>query len=190
MEVETVVRTPRLEMRQLQEHDSVALAQIADDKVISENTAAVPYPYELKHARSFIADSQKHRQLKQRYSNGIFRLADQQLIGVIALGLRNAGYSAQISYWLGAEYRRQGYMAEAVKGIMKYGFNDLGLARIETACFASNTASFKVLEACGFVYEGCQRRAFKKGDVVHDLFFLGALSDEFDNGTVSRHASR
>ncbi|MFF7710948.1 GNAT family N-acetyltransferase [Pseudomonas sp. NPDC007930] len=90
-----------------------------------------------------------------------------------------AQQAGHIGYWLGAPYRGQGYMREATEAVLRYGFEDLALQRIHTACFAANAASARVLEGAGLQPEGCRRRAFRKGDTFHDLLLFGALREQW-----------
>ena len=49
---------------------------------------------------------------------------------------------------------RQGFMSEAISALVHYAFGTLDISRIESACLPENTPSRKVLEKCGFKYEG------------------------------------
>jgi ribosomal-protein-alanine N-acetyltransferase len=67
---------------------------------------------------------------------------------------RGPAQMANLGYWIGEEYARKGYMSEAVRAIVDYGFTELDLSRIEAACLPKNAASRGLLETCGFKYEG------------------------------------
>lgn len=60
---------------------------------------------------------------------------------------------AEIGYWIGVPYWGQGLIPEAVRKIIKYGFEVLNLTRIWCACFEGNTKSKRVQEKCGFKYQ-------------------------------------
>jgi ribosomal-protein-alanine N-acetyltransferase len=45
-------------------------------------------------------------------------------------------------------------MKEAIKAVVHYAFTRVDLSRIEAACLPENNASRKLLESCGFKYEG------------------------------------
>ena len=61
---------------------------------------------------------------------------------------------ASVGYWIGPEFARQGYMAEALGALVRHAFDALDLSRIEAACLPGNVASRKLLERAGFKYEG------------------------------------
>ena len=84
------------------------------------------------------------------------RRSDGALLGAITLDniRRGPAQAGTLGYWIGASHARQGYMREAITGLVHYAFQSLDLSRIEAACLAENTASRGVLEKCGFKYEG------------------------------------
>ncbi len=67
---------------------------------------------------------------------------------------RGPAQMANLGYWIGPNFARQGYMSEAVKALVAYGFETLDLSRVEAACLPKNVASRGLLERCGFKYEG------------------------------------
>ena len=78
------------------------------------------------------------------------------LIGAITLDniRRGPNQTATMGYWIGLPYVRKGFMSEAISALVHYAFGTLDLSRIESACLPENTPSRKVLEKCGFKYEG------------------------------------
>ncbi len=61
---------------------------------------------------------------------------------------------AEIGYWLLREHWGKGYITEAVPLVIKYGFEQLGLHRIEAIVETENTNSKKLMERLGFDHEG------------------------------------
>jgi ribosomal-protein-alanine N-acetyltransferase len=86
----------------------------------------------------------------------IFRTDDRSLLGAITLDhvRRGPAQAGTLGYWIGAPHSRQGYMREAIAGIVQFAFTTLDLSRVEAACLPENAASRGVLEKCGFKYEG------------------------------------
>jgi ribosomal-protein-alanine N-acetyltransferase len=78
------------------------------------------------------------------------------LLGAITLDniQRGPSQAATLGYWVGQAHTRQGYMREAVLGVVHYAFQSLDLSRITAGCLAENQASRGLLEKCGFKYEG------------------------------------
>jgi ribosomal-protein-alanine N-acetyltransferase len=84
------------------------------------------------------------------------RRADNVILGALTLDniRRGPAQAGTVGYWIGAEYARQGYMREALAGVVHYAFAKLDLSRVEAACLPENLASRGVLEKAGFKYEG------------------------------------
>ena len=81
---------------------------------------------------------------------------DGVLMGAITLDniRRGPNQTATMGYWIGSPYVRQGFMSEAIVGLVNYAFGAMDISRIESACLPENTPSRKLLEKCGFKYEG------------------------------------
>jgi ribosomal-protein-alanine N-acetyltransferase len=86
----------------------------------------------------------------------LLRRADARLIGAITLDniRRGPSQSAQVGYWIGPAFARQGYMAEALGALVEHAFTVLDVSRIEAACLPENVASRGLLEKSGFRHEG------------------------------------
>lgn len=78
--------------------------------------------------------------------------------------------SRMIGYVLSEEYWGRGIMVEAVQRALQHGFEDLGLEIVAVYHFPFNQRSRRVIEKCGFIYEGTIRRA--------DKIFSGAVYDD------------
>jgi len=81
---------------------------------------------------------------------------------------------AAVGYWLAPQARGRGVASTAVRLLARWGFTQLGLARIELTCGPDNEASQRVATRCGFVREGVMRShmPFKGGRRDTVLFSL------------------
>lgn len=86
----------------------------------------------------------------------LIRRDQEQIVGAITLDniRRGPAQTGTLGYWIGARYARQGYMREAISGVVHHAFQQLDLSRIEAGCLPENAPSRGVLEKCGFKYEG------------------------------------
>ena len=86
----------------------------------------------------------------------IFRRADDALLGAITLDhiKRGPAQAGTTGYWMGAPFTRQGYMRETIQAVVHHAFTVLDLSRIEAGCLPENTPSRRLLESCGYKYEG------------------------------------
>lgn len=63
-------------------------------------------------------------------------------------GTRSCGYALHRNFW------GHGYMPEAMQAVCNYEFTMLGTLRIIANCETQNTASARVMQKCGMIYEG------------------------------------
>ena len=92
------------------------------------------------------------------------RREDERLIGSCGF-VSQAGErrSAEIGYWLGKPYWGKGYAAEAARALVCFGFEQMGLERVEAKCFLDNRAGQRVIEKLGMKLEGTDRSEMIKG---------------------------
>lgn len=82
------------------------------------------------------------------------------LIGQITLGgvIYGALRGGHIGYWIDQEYANRGYTTQAVEIVTRFGFEQLGLHRIEINIRPENAPSCKVAEKAGYQLEGSRAR--------------------------------
>lgn len=98
---------------------------------------------------------------------------NNKVIGSISLGkdnIRPGVNSKYLGYVLSKNYWGLGLMTECVKKILEYGFFTLNLDIISVSHFKENIRSKRVIEKCGFVYEGTFRKS--------SLLYNGTLKDK------------
>lgn len=83
---------------------------------------------------------------------------------------------AEVGYALASQCWGCGYMDEALRALLGYGFGELGLNRVEADIDPRNKASARSLERLGFVKEGHLRERWVVGDEVSDTALYGLLA--------------
>ncbi|MFO0613000.1 MAG: GNAT family protein [Polyangiaceae bacterium] len=63
----------------------------------------------------------------------------------------------EIGYWASTPHAGKGYVTLAVRMALLYAFDKLGADRVQVGCDETNLASRRVIEKCGFAFEGVQR---------------------------------
>jgi len=76
------------------------------------------------------------------------------------------------------EFWGQGLAREALLEILRYGFYERGLNRIEAHINADNTASLRMHEKCGYKREGVLRQAIFKNGRFKDVVVMSILKEE------------
>jgi ribosomal-protein-alanine N-acetyltransferase len=104
---------------------------------------------------------------------GITLQGSTKVVGIIGYyRMQPENYRAEIGYILLPEFHGKGIITEAVKRLIKYGFNDLKLHSIEAVIDPENFASEKVLQKCGFVKEAHLKEAeFYEGRFLDKVIY-------------------
>lgn len=115
---------------------------------------------------------------------GVF-LTDGTLIGDIALqDIDWSNRSCTIGLGISKiENRSKGYGQEAVKIILEYGFNNIGLERIAADTLEQNKGAQRSLEKAGFVLEGIERKAVYFAGRRWDRLNYAILREEFNRSS-------
>lgn len=76
----------------------------------------------------------------------------------------------------------KGYMTEALRRIVLFGFAELGLHRLQASIIPRNAASLRVAQKAGFRQEGRARRYLRINDVWEDHEIFAITADEVRPG--------
>ena len=114
------------------------------------------------------------------YAFFVFRREDDRLMGGITLSnvRRGVTQSCSMGYWMGENYARQGLMTDAVKAVVSFSFEELGLHRIEAACVPENIPSRDLLRKIGFKEEGYARKYLRINGKWQDHLLFAWLSSD------------
>jgi ribosomal-protein-alanine N-acetyltransferase len=116
----------------------------------------------------------------EAYSLFIFDTRSEVLLGGLTLGLvrRGVAQACTLGYWMGERHAGKGYMTEAVRGALRFAFQDLALHRVEAACLPNNAPSKRLLERVGFQSEGMARAYLRINGSWADHLLYAALSSD------------
>jgi RimJ/RimL family protein N-acetyltransferase len=163
-----VLETERLVLRAPRLGDAKAVALLANDRRIAENTARIPHPYRITDAEDFIATANLG-------SEAVFVVTLRNGVLIGACGFMQVDrHPPEIGYWLGVKHWGKGYATEAVRAMIDHVFTDLDCEAIQSAARVTNPASRRVLEKCGFQWTGAglQRVRALSSSVPIDRFRL------------------
>jgi ribosomal-protein-alanine N-acetyltransferase len=170
----------RIALRRVVASDARAIARHCRDKAISRHTF-VPYPYGLEHAQQFIRLTQRGLRDRSTFVFAIEHRESKELVGMI--GFHNVNYQhsrAELGYWLARSMWGQGLMTEAVPMMVRFAFDRLQVRRVYGFVFPENPASSRVLEKCGFTFEGTLRKSVRHHGRYRDNLVYSILHEEFD----------
>lgn len=97
----------------------------------------------------------------EAYGFGVFSRDNSVLLGMVAINeVYHTFNMASIGYWIADEHQKIGLGINAVKVLLEFCFAELSLTRVEVVCDPENTASQKLILACGGVFETLARNRF------------------------------
>ncbi|MCM3664986.1 GNAT family N-acetyltransferase [Mesobacillus subterraneus] len=109
---------------------------------------------------------------------GIQHKEDGKLIGTIDfVSWQTQHKTAEMGYALSKDYWGRGIATEAAMELIRFGFNNMELVRIQAKCLVANTGSERVMEKAGMSFEGVLRKfIFIKG-VHYDVKMYSILNE-------------
>src|SRR5262249_1519258 len=125
-----VLETERLVLRAPRLEDATAIATLAADRRIAENTLRIPHPYTVPDAPAFLAS------VNPPGGEAVFLITtrDAGLIADTVIGAcgiaRLDGREPELGYWLGVPFWGKGYATEAARAVIDHAFSDLGYAHL------------------------------------------------------------
>jgi RimJ/RimL family protein N-acetyltransferase len=170
------LHTPRLIVRLVTPADLEGLQAVHADE---EVTAFLPYGpwHEPADAAAWYA-----RVEAQAESAWFFVLVDRasdHIIGLAQLFRLDVGAArVELGYVLGRAWWGQGYMTEALRGLIGLAFGALGLRRIEAEIHPDHQRSIRVMQRLGFREEGRRRERWVRQGIPYDVLCYGLLVHE------------
>lgn len=104
--------------------------------------------------RSMVRALNREAAASRSFSFLIF--SEGALVGQITMGgvIFGALRGAHIGYWIDRHHANKGLTTDAVNTLTRFGFEVLGLHRIEINVRPENDASCRVAEKAGYIFEG------------------------------------
>ena len=177
------LETERLILNRPTENDlGDLILHLNSDNVFSENTLNIPFPYQNENAEFWIHELvNKGFEEKKNFTFAIREKENPKLIGAIGIHLDKLHLKAEIGYWIGKEFWNKGFVTEAVREIIRFGFQDLGLNKIYATHFPHNPASGKIMQNCGMKLEATLKQEYFKNGKPLDVLKYSVLKQDFVN---------
>jgi ribosomal-protein-serine acetyltransferase len=111
-------------------------------------------------------------------SFGIY--VDGVLAGNIGLSLDDDD-AGEVGYWIAGAFEGRGLVTEAVRALLRHGFEELGLRRMQLTAAVENERSRAIAERLSMAREGVLRQAgrIREGRYV-DLVMYSMLREEWE----------
>ena len=150
-----VLETERLMLRRPTLADVKAIASLANDRRIAENTRRLPHPYSQDHAVAFV------RAMADEPRETAFLIENNRTpIGVVGIDWRQPD-APELGYWLGVEHWGQGFATEAARAAIDFTFEEFAIEHLISGARVTNPSSRNILEKCGFQWSGVELHRFE-----------------------------
>lgn len=175
-----VLETERLILRPFKEVDAIDMYNnwATDEQV----TRYVTWPTHksLDDSKNIINLWIEENKSIENYHWAIEVKEDHSVIGTIGLlDVDNRNENSEIGYCISRDYWNRGITTEAASAVINYALKEVGFARITARHHVGNNASGRVMEKCGFKYEGTLRKILKNSsDKIVDCKYYSILKHE------------
>ena len=150
-----VLETERLALRRPTLADVKAIAQLANDRRIAENTRRLPHPYLQDHAVEFV------RAMAADRRETVFLIEHTHSpIGIVGIDWREPELP-ELGYWLGFEHWGRGFGTEAARAVIDFFFEEFDAEHLISGARVANPTSRNILEKCSFQWSGVELHRFE-----------------------------
>lgn len=175
-----VIESERLLLREILSSDAKSLFAIHSDPERMRWYGNDPMK-DLSAAKEMVRAFAAWRQLANPGVRwGIQIKGQKKLVGTVGLFSWNRNWQrCMLGYELLRQEEGKGYMREALAQVLAWGFQNMGLNRVEAQIHPENLPSMKLALALGFVPEGLLREMGFWDGKYHDMVQLSLLRREF-----------
>lgn len=171
--------TKRSYLRKMMKSDSHDMYEYAKSEEVTRYLLWEPHSSEM-YTYKYLSYLQSRYRAGDFYDWAVIMKDTYKMIGTCGFTSFNfEANSAEIGYVLNPDYWGRGIATEVVSEVVKFGFNELGVNRIEARYMEGNSKSRHVMEKVGMTYEGMHRESMHvKGSYV-SIGVCAILRSEF-----------
>ena len=147
---DAVVSDGVVALRRWREEDADAVYEACQDAEIQHWIPLIPRPYRREDALAFVRGELELGPHSYAIVEG------ERVVGSIGMGV-NRNRTGHVGYWCAREARGRGVVTRALRLLSRYGFEELGLLRMELVTDPDNVASQRVAEKVGYRREAVLR---------------------------------
>jgi ribosomal-protein-alanine N-acetyltransferase len=109
---------------------------------------------------------------------GISLKGTDSIIGTIGFNNFTKKHRANLGYELHPDFWGNGYLTEALKAVVDFGFREIDINRIEAEVMQGNIASERLLTKIGFTREGILRQWMYWNENQYDMTMFSLLQSD------------
>jgi len=171
--------TDRLVLRKISMDDTDDMYEYSKDPEVTKYLLWSPHP-DKAYTFEYISYLQNRYKTGDFFDWAIICPESEKMIGTCGFTRFDFQHnSAEIGYVINPEYRGKGIATEASARIIRYGFEELALNRIECKYMIENAASRRVMEKNGMIFEGIRRQGMLIKGNYKDIGICSVLREDF-----------
>ena len=170
--------TKRLILRPFEVGDAPLVQEFAGVPEVALTTQNIPHPYEDGMAEAWIAT---HRPAWDagKFLTLAITSESEGLVGAVSLHINSVHRRGELGYWVGVPFWNRGFATESAEALLKFGFGELRLNRIQARHMTRNPSSGRVMEKLGMKPEGVQRQHVVAHGDFEDVAMYAILNSEW-----------
>ena len=174
-----ILETERLILRRMKVEDAGDMYEYACQPEVTKYLTWSPHTSR-DYTRDYLTYVQKQYEEGEYYDWALIYKEEMKMIGTCGFtSFDDENNAGEIGYVLNPDYWGKGLAAEAVREVMKFGFQRLNLHRIEAKHIEGNNQSRRVMEKCGMSYEGTHRSSMYIKGEYRTICICAILREEF-----------
>lgn len=143
------------------------------------NTIGIPNSKEDTRRVIWATVGDRHAENRTQFGWSILIKATEEFIGEAGMRLSADRFKiGEVYYNLMPAYWGKGYATEVVKRLIRFGFEDMKLHRIQAGVATGNVKSIKVLENAGMIREGRRRKILPIRGTWKDNYHYAIIEDD------------
>lgn len=186
------IKTPRLILRRFTPQDADSIYDNwASDEGVTRHLSWAPHQNR-EITRSVLSIWLEQYADPTYYHWGIALRAGGEVIGSVNFtDIHEKALRTSVGYCIGRRYWGQGFMTEALRAVIDFGFSKVGFARIQAYHDLGNAASGRVMQKAGMLYEGRLRKyAPDGGGELSDCEMYAILREDWAVQAPARRSAR
>lgn len=147
--------------------------------------------YGLADAEQWIELCRKLWDSGDQYTFAVFDAAASRLLGAVGLNQHNRRYRfAGLGYWMRDSARGRGITVRVGRQIVRFGFERVGLDRVEILAAVDNHISRRTAERLGARFEGVQRNRLRLHERAIDAAMYALTPADLDGQALAQTRAR
>ena len=172
------ITTERLVLRRMAVGDCYDMYEYASNAEVTRFLTWSPHP-DLEYTKEYLQYIVNHYKLGDFYDWAVVLKRENKMIGTCGFTRFHMQHDCgEIGYVINPSYRGQGLACEAVRAVMAFGLERLGLHPIEAKYIDGNEASRRVMEKAGMTFEGVRREGMLIKGRYRDIGVCSVLRED------------